>query len=99
MASPTDKTNYRGIWGRDGVIIGLAALMTGKADLIDTFRHTLETLAKYQGPHGEIPSNVDPLSGRISYGGMTGRVVQICGLLSDVENTGKLPGTILSWTT
>jgi len=74
LASPTDKTNYRRIWGRDGVIIGLAALMTGKADLIDTFRHTLETLAKYQGPHGEIPSNVDPLSRRISYGGMTGRV-------------------------
>jgi hypothetical protein len=74
LASPTDKTNYRRIWGRDGVIIGLAALMTGKADLIDTFRHTLETLAKYQGPHGEIPSNVDPLSERISYGGMTGRV-------------------------
>jgi len=74
LASPTDKTNYRRIWGRDGVIIGLAALMTGKVDLIDTFRHTLETLAKHQGPHGEIPSNVDPLSGRISYGGMTGRV-------------------------
>ncbi len=74
LASPTDKTNYRRIWGRDGVIIGLSALMTGKDDLIDTFRHTLETLAKYQGPHGEIPSNVDPISERISYGGMTGRV-------------------------
>ena len=49
LASPTDKTNYRRIWGRDGVIIGLAALMTDKADLIDTFRHTLETLAKYPG--------------------------------------------------
>jgi hypothetical protein len=43
LASPTDKTNYRRIWGHDGVIIGLAALMTGKADLIDTFRNTLET--------------------------------------------------------
>jgi hypothetical protein len=74
LASPTDKTNYRRIWGRDGVIIGLAALMTGKTKLMETFRHTLETLAEYQGPHGEIPSNVDPQSGRISYGGMTGRV-------------------------
>lgn len=74
LASPTDKTNYRRIWGRDGIIIGLAALMTDNADLIDTFRHTLETLAEHQGPHGEIPSNVDPQSKRISYGGMTGRV-------------------------
>ena len=74
LASPTDKTNYRRIWGRDGVIIGLAALMTGKTKLMETFRHTLETLAEYQGPRGEMPSNVDPQSGRISYGGMTGRV-------------------------
>lgn len=74
LASPTEKDNYRRIWGRDGIIIGLAALMTDNADLIDTFRRTLKTLAEHQGPHGEIPSNVDPLSGRISYGGMTGRV-------------------------
>ena len=74
LASSTDKTNYRRIWARDGIIIGLAALMTDDADLIDTFRHTLETLAEYQGPHGEIPSNVDPKSERISYGGMAGRV-------------------------
>jgi glycogen debranching enzyme len=74
LASSTDKTNYRRIWARDGIIIGLAALMTDDDDLTDTFRHTLETLAKYQGPHGEIPSNVDQQSERISYGGMAGRV-------------------------
>lgn len=74
IASPTDKANYLRIWGRDGIIVGIAALMTDSADLIDTFRRTLETLGEYQGPHGEIPSNVDPQSGRISYGGMTGRV-------------------------
>jgi len=74
LASATDKSNYRRIWGRDGIIIGLSALMTDNVDLIDTFRCTLETLAEYQGPHGEIPSNVDPQSERISYGGMTGRV-------------------------
>jgi glycogen debranching enzyme len=62
------------VWGRDGVIIGLAALMTDEPDLHDTFRRTLKTLAENQGPHGEIPSNVDPVSGRISYGGMAGRV-------------------------
>jgi hypothetical protein len=35
---------------------------------------TLETLARHQGPHGEIPSNYDRQSGRVSYGGTTGRV-------------------------
>lgn len=74
LASPTDQANYRRIWARDGVIIGLAALLSGDTELIKTFKQTLETLARYQGPHGEIPSNVDTLTQRISYGGTTGRV-------------------------
>ena len=74
LASPTDSANYRRIWARDGVIIGLAALLTGYHDLGETLKHTLQTLARYQGPHGEIPSNVDPVSQRVSYGGTTGRV-------------------------
>lgn len=74
LASPSSVANYRRIWGRDGVVLGLAALMTGDDSLRDTFRRTLVTLAENQGPHGEIPSNVDTESGRISYGGTTGRV-------------------------
>ena len=74
VASPTQSRNYRRIWGRDGAIIALAALLTGDDTLHRTARATIETLARYQGPHGEIPSNVDPVSGRISYGGTTGRV-------------------------
>ncbi|MEJ2731899.1 MAG: amylo-alpha-1,6-glucosidase, partial [Deltaproteobacteria bacterium] len=74
LASPTDDQNYRRIWGRDSVIIGLAALLTDDKELHDTFKRSLETLARHQGPHGEIPSNVDPKSERVSYGGMTGRV-------------------------
>jgi hypothetical protein len=74
IASPIDTDNYRRIWARDGVIIGLAALLTDEDELIETFRQTIETLAQHQGPHGEIPSNVDTRSKRISYGGMTGRV-------------------------
>lgn len=74
LASPTKTANYRRIWSRDGVIIGLAALMTGEAELINTTRQTLKTLAANQGPHGEIPSNVDTSSDRVSYGGMAGRV-------------------------
>jgi len=74
LASPTDTANYRRIWARDGIIIGLAALMTGDGELKTALGDTLRTLAEHQGPHGEVPSNVDVDSGRVSYGGMTGRV-------------------------
>jgi hypothetical protein len=74
LASASVHDNYRRIWARDGIIIGLAAQMTGDRDMVSAFRNTLTTLADHQGPHGEIPSNVDPHSGRVSYGGMAGRV-------------------------
>mgnify|MGYP006284004201 FL=1 len=74
LASPVNHDNYRRIWGRDGVIMGLAALMTGEESLLAATRQTLLTLARYQGPHGEIPSNVDTITQRVSYGGTTGRV-------------------------
>ncbi len=74
LASTTELNNYRRIWARDGCICSLAALMTRESDLVAGVRATLETLLAYQGPHGEIPSNVEPLSGRVSYGGTTGRV-------------------------
>lgn len=74
LASSTENVNYRRIWARDGVIIGLAGLLTEEPAFHKTMRTTLETLANYQGPHGEIPSNVDPVSQRVSYGGTTGRV-------------------------
>ncbi|MGD2075028.1 MAG: glycoside hydrolase 100 family protein [Gammaproteobacteria bacterium] len=74
VASPTDSHNYRRIWGRDGSILALAALLSGEHALIESAKRTFATLAEYQGPHGEIPSNVDPVSGRISYGGTAGRV-------------------------
>jgi glycogen debranching enzyme len=74
LATPSDTANYRRVWGRDGVIIGLAALLTGEPELIDGFGQTLRGLAEHQGPHGEIPSNFDRASDRVSYGGTTGRV-------------------------
>ncbi len=74
LASPTERANYHRIWARDGVILGLAALMTGNESLRHSFRRTLTTLSRHQGPHGEIPSNVDIASGRVSYGGTAGRV-------------------------
>ena len=74
VASTSERDNYRRVWGRDGAILALAALLTGDSDLIAAARRTFETLATHQGPHGEIPSNVDTAAGRISYGGTTGRV-------------------------
>jgi len=74
VASPTQSQNYHRIWARDGAILSLAALLSGDHQLRAAARRTFETLAEHQGPHGEIPSNVDPVSGRISYGGTTGRV-------------------------
>ncbi len=74
LASPTASANYRRIWARDGAILALAALLTGDEELIATARQTFLTLVRYQGPQGEIPSNVDPVTGRVSYGGTTGRI-------------------------
>ena len=74
LATPTERDNYRRVWGRDSAIIGLAALLTGERELIEGCRRSLETLARCQGPHGEIPSNVDPTTDRVSYGGTAGRV-------------------------
>ena len=48
--------------------------MADDEELIMALRDTLLTLAKHQGRHGEIPSNVDLEKQRISYGGTTGRV-------------------------
>lgn len=74
LASRQDHDNYKRIWGRDGAIVTLAALMSGNKELIDCGARTLLTLAEHQGPHGEIPSNVDPQTKRVSFGGNAGRV-------------------------
>jgi len=74
VAAPVDEANYRRVWGRDGGMLAIAALLTGRDDLLECARRTIATLAAHQGPHGEIPSNVDPVGGRISYGGTTGRL-------------------------
>ncbi len=74
LASPINAFNYRRVWSRDGVINGLAALISGDKELIEIFRKTLNTLAKYQGKKGQLPSNVDPITKSVSYGRTTGKV-------------------------
>ena len=73
LASPTERTNYRRVWARDGVICGLAGLASGDDDLADGLRATLDTLAAHLGPQGQVPSNVGE-GGAVSYGGLAGRV-------------------------
>ncbi|PXY38919.1 fructofuranosidase/invertase [Flavobacterium cheongpyeongense] len=76
LASAQNISNYKRVWARDGVICGLAALASGQDDLIETFRKTLETLAKNQHYNGTIPSNVmtNGTDTEVSYGGLAGRV-------------------------
>lgn len=71
-ATTGQQANYGRIWARDGVICGLAGLLSGEPDLIAALNRTLETLRRHQGPHGEIPSNVSP-EGKVSYGSLAGR--------------------------
>jgi len=72
VASVQDHDNYQRVWTRDGVVNGLAALMSGDKDLIQTFGNTLKTIFDHQHPSGFIPSNV-AADGKISYGGTVGR--------------------------
>ena len=77
LASPTERTNYRRVWARDGVICGLAGLASGDEALAGGLRQTVETLLSHVGPQGQVPSNVSVAGGRaesVSYGGLAGRV-------------------------
>ncbi|WP_395077033.1 fructofuranosidase/invertase [Flavobacterium sp.] len=76
LASAENTANYKRVWARDGVICGLAALASGDEKLIETFKSTLQTLAKNQHKIGTIPSNVliSDDKNEVSYGGLAGRV-------------------------
>lgn len=76
LASTYAVDNYKRIWTRDGVINGLAALMTSEEDLIQTFKATLITIFDHQHRSGFLPSNVIQ-NGQVSYGGTVGRVDNI----------------------
>ncbi|WP_309608219.1 fructofuranosidase/invertase [Flavobacterium sp.] len=76
LASAENTANYKRVWARDGVICGFAALASGDEKLIETFKSTLQTLAKNQHKIGTIPSNVliSDDKNEVSYGGLAGRV-------------------------
>lgn len=75
LASKKNVSNYKRIWTRDGIVLGLAGMLAGDENLEKTFRDTLDTLRKYQDPMtGRIPSNVSPDGKMISYGTTVGRI-------------------------
>jgi len=73
-ASTEQISNYRRIWARDGVVVGLASLTTDDKPLINAFSRTLETLKRHQDRTGRIPSNVSVDEERVSYGTTVGRI-------------------------
>lgn len=72
VASPAHHDNYRRVWTRDGVVCGLAALMSGDNALTTTFRRTLCTVLDHQHSSGFVPSSVGE-DGTVSFGGTVGR--------------------------
>jgi glycogen debranching enzyme len=50
--------NYASVWARDGIMTGLASLSVPEPDLHDCFERTLDILARFQSPSGQIPANV-----------------------------------------
>ncbi|PTX62265.1 alkaline and neutral invertase-like protein [Kordia periserrulae] len=89
LASAENITNYKRIWARDGVICGLSALLDGDAELIQTFKNTLQTLANHQHELGQIPSNVyfkATNEVELSFGGLAGRVDTVSWFIIGVCN-------------
>ncbi len=74
LASNSDINNYERVWSRDGVIQGLASLMSEDKDLIETFRKNLITLKNYQDETGRIASNIDMKKKDVSYGTLVGKI-------------------------
>ncbi|MDZ7726261.1 MAG: glycogen debranching protein [Candidatus Campbellbacteria bacterium] len=92
VATTEEHDNYYRVWGRDGVICALGALMSEEEDLIDTSKKTLETLSEFQDHTGRIVSNVSLNGEKISYGTTVGRVDAtlwyVIGMMRFTEATG-----------
>jgi len=88
LASKSDISNYKRIWSRDGVICGLASLLSENKTLLKTFKQTLITLSENQYYLGNIPSNVWFNKGKtdVSFGGLCGRVDTISWYIIGVCN-------------
>lgn len=75
LAGVNDQDNYKRIWARDGVLGGLAGLVLQDEVIIAGLGNTLTTLWNARDKElGTIPGNVDPFTGKKSFGSLAGRV-------------------------
>ena len=74
LASSIAADNYKRIWARDAMVCGVASVLVHQEELLESFKQSLLTLAKYSHANGMIPSNVDPLTGDVSFGSLVGRI-------------------------
>ena len=72
-ASSVDLDNYKRLFTRDTIWIGLAALLSGKPELIEGFKSSLDVLCNVQREDGAIPSNISP-GGLVSFGANNPRI-------------------------
>jgi hypothetical protein len=74
VASPKQHDNYHRIWSRDAVIMGLSAALSNNSELLAALKESIRTLGNFQAEDGQIPSNVDFIQNKASYGTLVGRV-------------------------
>lgn len=73
-ASKNSIDNYKRVWARDGVLVGLGVLTLDDPALLETFKKTLLTLRENQDDTGRIPSNISLDGKNVSYGTTVGRI-------------------------
>ena len=61
------RNRYNAIWGRDGGIICLGAIVTEDADLIAASTRTLSVLQQRQTSLGQIPNHIDLDTGKVNF--------------------------------
>ncbi len=64
--------NYRSVWARDGAITALWTIDLEDEDIRQAQVDTFDTLLSKQGPNGQIPANVNILTGEPEYAGVGG---------------------------
>ncbi|MEO1654549.1 MAG: glycoside hydrolase 100 family protein, partial [Bacteroidota bacterium] len=94
LASTTQVDNYNRVWARDGVICGLAALLSEDESLAQGLKRTLITLKNHQSELGHIPSNVylNGATPQVSFGGLCGRADTISWYIIGICNYAQLKG-------
>lgn len=61
------ERNYVAIFGRDAMICAIGALASGDAQLIETGKKSIATLAEHMSSKGQIPFSVNPQKKQVRY--------------------------------